>query len=69
MSKVCSRPVDIDRFVRQRRDLHAHPELAGEERRTEQIIAKLLAEWGYQVHTGIGGHGVVGLLQRGHGAK
>jgi len=64
-----SSPVDIDQFVKQRRDFHAHPELAGEEERTSEIIARLLAGWGYQVHAGIGGHGVVGLLQREHGAR
>jgi hippurate hydrolase len=69
MPNDCSRPVDIESFVRQRRDFHAHPELAGEEARTSHIVAKLLAEWGYQVHTGVGGHGVVGLLQRGHGSR
>src|SRR5262249_14439991 len=62
-------PAEIDDFVRRRRDFHAHPELAGEEMRTSHIIAKLLTEWGYQAHTGIGGHGVVGLLQRGHGSR
>jgi hippurate hydrolase len=61
--------IDIETFVRLRRDLHAHPEIAREEVRTSGTIARLLGEWGYQVHTGIGGHGVVGVLRRGHGSK
>ena len=55
-------------FVALRRDFHAYPELAREEPRTSSI-SRLLADWGYQVHEGIGGHGVVGVLSRGHGSK
>jgi amidohydrolase len=46
-----------------RRDLHAHPELAFEERRTAGIVAERLRALGLEVHTGIGGTGVVGLLR------
>ena len=48
-----SPPIDVDRFVELRRDFHAHPELAGLEKGTSQIIAKLLAEWGYRGHGGL----------------
>ena len=48
-----------------RRDLHAHPELAFEERRTSGIVAAVLREAGLEVHEGIGGTGVVGVLRRG----
>ena len=48
-----------------RRDLHAHPELAFEETRTAQIVATRLRALGIDVHTGIGGTGVVGLLTGG----
>ena len=54
---------DISRFVRLRRDLHAHPELGFEEHRTSKIVADLLAEWGIAVHTGVAGTGVVGVLR------
>lgn len=48
-------------------DLHAHPELAFQETRTATIVAGLLAEWGFEVHTGVGGTGVVGVLNNGPG--
>lgn len=48
-------------------DLHAHPELAFQETRTANLVATMLAGWGYQVHTGIGGTGVVGVLDNGPG--
>jgi metal-dependent amidase/aminoacylase/carboxypeptidase family protein len=48
-----------------RRDLHRHPELSGEEKRTAGIVAARLKALGLQVRTGIGGHGVVGILTGG----
>lgn len=48
-----------------RRDLHAHPELAYQEHRTAGIVAAALRELGLEVHTGIGGTGVVGTLRMG----
>lgn len=47
-----------------RHDIHAHPELGFEESRTSALVAEKLREWGVdEVHTGIGGTGVVGVLQ------
>jgi amidohydrolase len=46
-----------------RRDIHAHPEIGFEEVRTSGIVAEKLAEWGIEVHRGIGGTGVVGILK------
>jgi amidohydrolase len=48
-------------------DLHAHPELSLHETRTAGMVASYLAARGYDVHTGIGGTGVVGVLARGAG--
>mgnify|MGYP000007273814 CR=1 FL=1 len=48
-----------------RHDLHMHPELRFEEVRTAQQVAKLLGEWGIEVHTGIATTGVVGVLRNG----
>lgn len=49
-----------------RRDLHAHPELGFEERRTARFVAEKLREFGVEVHTDVGGTGVVGVLREGN---
>ena len=49
------------------RDLHAHPELAFAETRTAAIVAAWLTRCGYDVTTGVGGTGVVGVLPNGTG--
>lgn len=54
-----------DEMTDWRRDLHAHPETAFEEHRTAGLIADKLTEWGLEVHRGIGGTGVVGVLRNG----
>lgn len=46
-----------------RRDFHAHPEIGYEEHRTSEIVAEKLAAWGIEVHRGLGGTGVVGVLR------
>jgi metal-dependent amidase/aminoacylase/carboxypeptidase family protein len=46
-----------------RRDLNANPELAGQEVRTAAAVAARLAAAGLTVTTGIGGHGVMGVLE------
>lgn len=46
-----------------RHDLHRHPEISGEEARTAGVIAERLAQLGFAVRTGVGGHGVVGVLE------
>ncbi len=52
-----------------RHDLHRHPELGFEERRTSELVAKLLRDFGLDVHRWVGGTGVVGLLRRGDGPR
>jgi len=52
-----------------RRDIHAHPELGFEERRTSDLVAQKLAEFGCEVHRGIGQTGVVGRLRVGSSAR
>ncbi|MFF3671104.1 amidohydrolase [Microtetraspora malaysiensis] len=49
------------------RDLHRHPELSHHERRTAAKIAERLGRIGCQVHQGVGGTGVVGVLRNGDG--
>ncbi len=56
-------------MVALRHHLHAHPELAFQEESTSRIVADCLAQWGYEVHRGLGGTGVVGRLVRGRGAR
>jgi hippurate hydrolase len=59
----------VPALVALRRDLHAHPELAFQEHRTAGIVATALLELGLQVHEGIGGTGVVGVLRCGSGPR
>jgi metal-dependent amidase/aminoacylase/carboxypeptidase family protein len=49
-----------------RRDIHRHPEVAGQERRTAGIVASRLRTAGLDVTEGVGGHGVVGVLTGDH---
>jgi len=48
-------------------DIHAHPELSMQETRTAGIAAARLRDAGYDVTSGIGKTGVVGLLRNGDG--
>lgn len=51
-----------DSLIALRRDFHRHPELSLQEQRTAEIIAERLHQAQLEVHTGIGGTGVVGIL-------
>ena len=51
-----------EELVAIRRDLHAHPELGFQEVRTARIVAEKLNTLGYEVVSGVGKTGVVGLL-------
>ena len=51
-----------DELIATRRDLHAHPELGFQEVRTAGIVAEKLGALGYEVVTGVGQTGVVGIL-------
>ncbi|MBK7501936.1 MAG: amidohydrolase [Polaromonas sp.] len=59
----------VGEFIQLRRDIHQHPELAFEEHRTADLVASKLESWGYSVHRGLGGTGVVGTLKRGNGKR
>ena len=52
-----------------RRDIHAHPELGLETRRTADVVAQLLELWGIEVHRMVDGAGVVGVLRSGNGPR
>jgi amidohydrolase len=47
--------------------VHAHPELSMQEERTSKLAADRLRAAGYEVTTGVGKTGVVGLLRNGDG--
>ena len=59
-----------DELTAIRRDLHAHPEIGFEETRTSGIVAEKLSQWGIEVHRGLGGTGVIGVIKgKGSGTK
>jgi len=58
-----------EEMTRIRRDIHAHPELGFEERRTAELVAKELAACGCEVVRNVGKTGVVGTLRAGKGAR
>lgn len=49
------------------KDVHSHPELSMQERRTAGIAAERLRAAGYEVTTAVGVTGVVGVLRNGEG--
>lgn len=49
------------------KDLHSHPELSMQETRTAALAADRLRDAGFEVSTGVGNTGVVGLLRNGDG--
>ena len=51
------------RMVEWRRHLHMHPELSFQEKETSTFIATRPQELGLEVKTGVGGHGVIGILR------
>ena len=52
-----------DALIELRRDLHRHPELGFQERRTAALVTERLHRAGLEVTTGIAGTGVVGVLR------
>jgi hippurate hydrolase len=52
-----------------RRQIHANPELAYQEHATSDLVAERLSRWGYEVHRGLGGTGVVGTLRAGSSTR
>jgi metal-dependent amidase/aminoacylase/carboxypeptidase family protein len=58
---------DAERLIGIFKDLHQNPELGFMEVRTASIVARELEALGYDVKTGIGKTGVVGMLRNGDG--
>jgi amidohydrolase len=55
-----------DALTQWRRHLHAHPELTLHEENTAAFVQARLTELGVPFVGGVGGHGVVATIQRGH---
>ncbi len=49
------------------KDIHSHPELSMQEFRTAKIAAEHLTKYHYEVSTGVGVTGVVGVMKNGEG--
>jgi hypothetical protein len=58
-----------DEMIELRHRIHAHPELGFEEFATSDLVAERLQSWGYTVHRGLGGTGVVAQLTVGAGGR
>lgn len=57
----------LDKLESIYKQLHSHPELSCQEEQTAARVAGELQQLGIEVHTGIGGHGLVGVLENGPG--
>ena len=49
--------------------LHRHPELSMREQETAKYIAETVGQWGYDVETGVGKHGIVASMTVGDSGK
>lgn len=56
-------------MIKIRRHLHMHPELSHQEIETPNFIANYLEDLGIEVRRGVGGRGVVGIIQGGRPGK
>lgn len=55
----------LEASVALRHQIHAHPELAYQEFATSDLVARKLAEYGYALHRGLAGTGIVATLKKG----
>jgi amidohydrolase len=78
MAKTSSQPADVvlgpldgllPSLEKLYKDIHKHPELSMQETRTAKLAADRLRAAGYEVTTGVGKTGVVGLLRNGDGPE
>lgn len=59
--------ITYETFYRIYRKVHQSPEISGMEYETALLVSDHLQSLGFEVHTGIGGHGVAGLFTNGDG--
>jgi Metal-dependent amidase/aminoacylase/carboxypeptidase len=65
---LSSAAVDLTPYETLYKHFHTHPELSLQEKATSETIASHLSQLGaYDVHTNIGGYGLVGILKNGPG--
>ncbi|MCB1200424.1 MAG: amidohydrolase [Leptospiraceae bacterium] len=62
-------PNIVQEIIDWRHQIHAYPELAFQEYKTSDLVAEKLTEFNVEVHRGLAGTGVVGVLNRGDGPK
>jgi len=63
-SAVHKSAADVEqKLIAWRRDIHQHPELGDQEKRTAKIVAEHLRSLGLEVRTGVARTGVVGVLK------
>jgi len=58
---------DMPRLLTLYRDLHSHPELSRQEKQTSARLAKEISGLGFKVTPGVGGDGIVAVLENGPG--
>ena len=58
---------NYEQTIAWRRHLHQYPEASYEERETARFVADHLISFGIDIQRGVGGHGVVGVIQNGEG--
>jgi len=64
IQKIKSLAHDLrDEIISIRHHLHAHPELSFQEAETAKYISQKLSSWGIEHQTGIGGNGIVGVIE------
>jgi metal-dependent amidase/aminoacylase/carboxypeptidase family protein len=59
----------IPQVVAWRHAIHRNPELGFEEHETARFVAEQLRSFGLEIHQGLGGTGVVGVLRHGKGGR
>jgi amidohydrolase len=65
-AKIDSKAKEIEsKLIAWRRDIHEHPELGNQEKRTAKLVADHLRSLGMDVKTGVAVTGVVGVLKGG----
>jgi amidohydrolase len=55
------------KLIEIRHHLHQYPELSFEEKETSRFVADRLKEWGIPFTEGVGGYGIVGMIEGGKG--